>query len=385
MKKSTIALLVCFVFALGMVYTPSAEAANGDLLAQIIGKIKTVVEKIKENRACKADPESCVEPPKPPPPIVIPEPYPPSPNAFGEPTASVPDPSANIKAVRGVRSRGWTEQTRSEVLARNGVVTTSTGHAAAAGLQILQAGGNAIDAAVATMGMIALTEPGMCGLGADMFAIIYDAKTKQLYQISANSPAPKNYNRELFAANGQGVASTGELATFGNPATVGIWSAMIPGAVDGWDKMLNRFGTMNFKQVLEPARKKAIEGFPVEEVFSDYYTSDLCTGDPDTAAVYCKDGVRPSLYKIFKNPDMARTFQVLQEQGVDGFYRGEVAQAAVAKANSLVVLPPGMTEFWQLSDFADFEAKWVEPLTTNYRGYDLYETPPRARGGPLWN
>ena len=117
-----------------------------------------------------------------------------SPNAFGKPTAAVPQPGKFIKAVRGTRlSNGWADQTRSEILARNGVVATSEPQAAQAGLQILEQGGNAVDAAVAAMAMIALQESNSTGIGAEMFAIIWDAKTKKLYQISANGPSPKNY------------------------------------------------------------------------------------------------------------------------------------------------------------------------------------------------
>ena len=135
----------------------------------------------------------------------------PSPNPFGKPTATNWNPGNNIKAVPGTRPTGWLDQTRSEILARNGVVATSEPQAAQAGLKILQDGGNAVDAAVAAMAMIALQEPNSTGLGADMFVIVWDAKTKKLYQISANGPSPKNYTRELFALNGKNVKSTGTL------------------------------------------------------------------------------------------------------------------------------------------------------------------------------
>jgi len=308
-----------------------------------------------------------------------------SPNAFGRPTTSVVNPGSTVRAVRGVRSgNGWTEQTRSEILARNGIVATSSGHASAAGFQILQAGGNAVDAAVATMAMIALTEPYSTNIGSEMFAIIYDAKTKQVYQISANGPSPKNYNREMFCANGLGCnANTGVYSTSGSPSSSGIWSAMIPGSVDGWDKMLKRFGTMGFKEVLEPARVKAIEGFPLEEIVANTFRgSGFCGNnvDPDTRALYCVNGRITPLYGIFKNPDLGRLFKVLQDQGVDGFYRGEVAEAMVKKANSLAKLPPGYTEFWSMKDLAEYQAEWIEPLKTNYHGFDIYETPPPSQG-----
>ena len=311
----------------------------------------------------------------------------PSLNPFGKPTVAKPFPSNDLnpvpntgppKVTRGTRAAGWLDQTRSEILARNGVVSTSEPQAAQAGLKILQDGGNAVDAAVATMAMIALQEPNSTGLGAEMFAIIWDAKTKKLYQISANGPSPKKYTRELFILNNRPGASAGT----GGPGTTGIWSAPIPGSVDGWDKMLNRFGTMKFKEVLEPARRSAFEGFPVHEVLADSFrgsSSSLCNSsrDPDTPYVYCKAGQVPGLYSIFKNPDMGHAFEVLQKKGRDAFYKGEIAQAIVNKANSLgVLVPGGGTQFWTMDDLASYQARWEEPLKTNYHGYDIYETPP---------
>ena len=311
----------------------------------------------------------------------------PSPNPFGKPTTLNPNPGKDINAVPGTRPNGgYINQTRSEILARNGVVATSEPQAAQAGLKILQDGGNAVDAAVATMAMIALQEPNSTGLGAEMFVIVWDAKTKKLYQISANGPSPKNFTRELFALNGKNVSGP----PYGGPGTTGIWSAMIPGSVDGWDKLLKRFGTMTFKEVLEPARKSAYEGFPVHEILANSFRgskNNLCSysRDPDTPNVYCKSGPSkndvPGLYSIFKNPDMGHTFEVLQNKGVDAFYKGEIARAIVAKANSLgVQVPGGGTQFWTMDDLKNYQAKWVEPITTRYHGYDIYETPPPSQG-----
>jgi gamma-glutamyltranspeptidase/glutathione hydrolase len=314
-----------------------------------------------------------------------------SPNAFGKPTEDNWNPGNNLNpddnntpsdpsddylgVTRGTRGTGWVDQTRSEILARNGVVSTSEPLAAQAGLKILQDGGNAIDAAVATMATIALVEPQSTGLGAEMFAIIWDAKTKRLYQISANGPSPKNYTREMFKAHGIDV----DAQPYRNPSSSGIQSAMVPGSVDGWDKMLKRFGTMKFQEVLEPARRYAVEGFPVHEVLAGSFRgsrNSLCNydRDPDTPNVYCKDGKVPGLYEVFKNPDMGRAFEVIQKKGVDGFYRGEIAEAIVAKGNSIW---PGL---WSLGDLANYEARWEDPLTINYHGYDIWETPPPSQG-----
>ena len=308
-------------------------------------------------------------------------------NPFGKPTTDNWNPGNRLNpntdtgypgALRGTRPTGWLDQTRSEILARNGIVATSEPLAAQAGLKILQDGGNAIDAAVATMAMLALVEPNSTGLGAEMFAIVWDAKTKQLYQISANGPSPRNYNPTTFAA----YASDNNFTTkppYGNPPSTGIWAAMVPGSVDGWDKLLKRFGTLTFKEVLEPARKYAVEGFPVHEVLANSFRgsrSSLCSTsvDPDTPAVYCPGGKVPGLYENFKNPDMGHAFEVLQKKGVDAFYKGEIAQAIVNKANSIV---PGL---WSLDDLANYQARWEPPLRTTYHGYDIWETPPPSQG-----
>jgi|MudIll2142460700_1097286.scaffolds.fasta_scaffold16346_1 gamma-glutamyltranspeptidase/glutathione hydrolase len=312
-----------------------------------------------------------------------------SPNAFGKPTADNWNPGNNLNpntatgypgVIRGTRPTGWLDQTRSEILARNGIVTTSEPLAAQAGLKILQDGGNAVDAAVATMAMLALVEPQSTGLGAEMFAIVWDAKTKQLYQISANGPSPKNYTPATFAANGFDLSKQPN-GTYRNPPTSGIFAAPVSGSVDGWDKLLKRFGTLTFKEVLEPARKYAFEGFPVHEVLASSFRSSrssLCAQsapfDQDTAAVYCRDGKVPGLYESFKNPDMGHAFEVLQKKGVDAFYKGEIAQAIVNKANSIV---PGL---WSLDDLANYQARWEPPVRTKYHGYDIWETPPPSQG-----
>ncbi|MBP2673311.1 MAG: Gamma-glutamyltransferase [Deltaproteobacteria bacterium] len=300
-----------------------------------------------------------------------------SPNAFGKPTSGNWNPGNHVTAVRGTRPVGWADQTRSEILARNGVVAASEPLAAQAGLKILQDGGNAVDAAVATAAVLALVEPNSTGLGGELFAIVWDAKTKKLHQISANGPSPGNYTRATFAANGFDLSGP----PYGGPPGTGIFAAMVPGSVDGWDKLLKRFGTMKFQEVLEPARKYAFEGFPVHEVLAGSFKDNrngLCglgaPYDMDTAAVYCPGGEVPGLYGIFRNPDMGRAFEALQKNGVDAFYRGEIARAIVAKANSLA---PGM---WTMADLENYKARWDPPISTRYHGYDIYETPPPSQG-----
>jgi gamma-glutamyltranspeptidase/glutathione hydrolase len=300
-----------------------------------------------------------------------------SPNVFGRPSPGNPNPGSGIPAVRGTRPTGWADQTRSEVLARNGVVAASQPLASQAGLKILQDGGNAVDAAIAAAAMLALVEPNSTGLGGEMFAIVWDAKSGKLHQISANGPSPKRYTRETFAANGFDLSGP----PWGGPPAKGIFAAMVPGTVDGWDKLLKRFGTMTFGEVLEPARRYAFEGFPIHEVLAASFRDNrgaLCgleaPRDNDTAALYCAGGNAPGLYGVFRNPDLGRAFSVLQEKGVDAFYRGEIARAIVAKADSLA---PGL---WTLDDLKNFESRWEPPVSTSYHGYDIYETPPPSQG-----
>jgi gamma-glutamyltranspeptidase/glutathione hydrolase len=225
--------------------------------------------------------------------------------------------------------------------------------------------------------MLALVEPNSTGLGGEMFAIVWDAKTRRLHQISANGPSPKNYTPAYFAAGGFDLSGP----PYGGPPDSGIYAAMVPGVVDGWDRLLRRFGTMKFKEVLEPARRYALEGFPVHEVLAGSFRDNrgrLCGLDPprdkDTASVYCPGGDVPGLYGIFRNPDLGRAFETLQEKGVDAFYRGEIARAIVAKAESLA---PGL---WTMDDLKNYESRWEPPLSTNYHGYDIYETPPPSQG-----
>jgi len=289
------------------------------------------------------------------------------PNAFGRPTVDNPQPGENITATRATRPTGWIDQTRSEVLARNGIVATSQPLAVEAGLEILRQGGNAVDAAVAAAAALALTEANSTGLGADMFAQVWSARDKKLYGINANGWSPEGYTVEWLQS----------MDCYPNMPTNGICSAMIPGAIDGFDKLLNRFGNFTFKEVLEPAARLAEEGFGIHEVFNNSLrgsNNDRLNADPDTAAIYIdENGEVPALYSIFKNPDMARTFRILQKKGVDAFYRGEVAEAMVAKANAVGGV-------WKLTDLANYEAYWTEPLSINYKGYDFSQLPPPGQG-----
>jgi gamma-glutamyltranspeptidase/glutathione hydrolase len=277
-------------------------------------------------------------------------------------------PSATPKtftAVRGDRTSGWLPQTRSEVLARNGVVATSQPLAAQAGLQILKQGGNAFDAAVATAAVLNVVEPQSAGVGGDVFAIAWVAKEKKLIALNASGRAPTGSTPARLAKRG-----------FKSKMPLhGIESVTVPGAVDGWDSLLKRAGTMTFKETLEPAATLAEQGFGItERIRNDWiYGAEVLSNDPDSAQTYLVSGKPPATYSLFRNPDLAHTFRLLQAQGRDVFYKGEIAKAIVAKTHAA-----GGT--MTLLDLADTHATWETPLTTNYHGYDIYEMPPSTQG-----
>jgi gamma-glutamyltranspeptidase / glutathione hydrolase len=279
--------------------------------------------------------------------------------------ASVSAQAMEFDAVRGDRTSGWLAQTRSEVLARNGVVATSQPLGAQAGLRILEQGGNAIDAAVATAAAMNVVEPGSAGIGGDVLAIVWLAKEHKLIALNGIGRAPSGATSQHLAARGFKTQMPQH----------GIDSSTVPGAVDAWDVLLKRAGTMPFKQVLQPAVDLAQQGFAVSErIHNDWiYGAQVLGDDPDSIKTYLVNGKPPATYSLFKNPDLARAFQIIQAQGRDGFYRGEIASAIVAKSKAL-----GGT--LTLEDLARTQSTWDEPISTDYHGYDIYEMGPSTQG-----
>lgn len=210
-------------------------------------------------------------------------------------------------AVRGDRASGWSEQTRSEVLARNGVVATSQPLAAEAGLAILKRGGNAFDAAVATAAVLNVVEPASAGIGGDVFVLAWSAKDHRLIGLNGSGRAAAGATAERIRA----------LSSDGRVPHTGIHSATVPGAVDGWAQLLERYGTLGFRELLEPAARLAEEGFAVtERIHSDWAQGvDVLKADPDSARVYLPGGRAPETYEVFRNPDLARAFRVLETGG----------------------------------------------------------------------
>jgi len=291
---------------------------------------------------------------------------------------SKPEP-AFCHALRGVRASGWPAQTRSEVMAPNGMVVTSQPLAAQAGLQVLMRGGNAVDAAVATAAVLSITEPMMVGIASDLFAVIYIAKDHKAYVLNASGTAPSGATLEHLNGLGYHWDRKNWGPTSGMPQG-GILPVTVPGTVWGWQAVLQRFGTLSFREVLEAAARYAQDGFPISERIASDWTlpnalplRGCCTQlDPDSVKVWYVNGQPPAPGQLFRNPDLARTFRLLQERGADAFYKGEIARAILAKSQAL-----GGT--MTMEDLANYHGEWVEPARTQYHGYELLELPPPSQ------
>ncbi len=288
-----------------------------------------------------------------------------SPNPFGRPSADKPQPAAGIEAVSGSRAQGWTAQGRSEVLARHGIVATSDPLAAQAGLEILQKGGNAIDAAVATGAVLDVTSQNDTGIGGDLFALVYIAKDKKLYALNSGGWAPAGWTPEFF---------TKQLNATRVPNN-GVNAATVPGAISGYDALLKRFGTMQFSDTFERAARIADEGWGLaERRHSDLRSAvNGLRADSDSKATFLNGEDAPDLYSIIRNPNLSKALRLIQKQGRDAFYRGDIARAIVDKVqkNGGVM---------KLEDLSEFQSEWVEPISTTYHGHDVFELPPPGQG-----
>lgn len=253
---------------------------------------------------------------------------------------------------------------RSETVANNGMVATSHPLAAQVGLDVLKNGGNAIDAAIATSAAMGLMEPTSCGIGGDLFAIVYDAKTKKLYGLNANGPAPKKATVQFFKDK-----------KLTDIPERGILSCSVPGCVEGWDQLRTKFGTKPFKELLAPTIKYAEDGVVVPEVIAGHWRSSerLLSGDPGVTEAYLRNGRAPRAGELFKNPLLAASLKRIADHGRDGFYKGETADA-------IVKLSDAKGGLFTKEDFADFKAEWIDPVSTTYRGYEVWELPPPGQG-----
>lgn len=255
-------------------------------------------------------------------------------------------------------------QSRSVVMATQGMVATSQPLAVQAGLRILQAGGNAADAAIAANAVIGATEPMSCGIGGDLFVIYWDADTRKLYGLNASGRSPQSLSREKFKELG-----LSEIPTYG-PLS---WS--VPGCVDGWEELRTRFGSKSLHELLQPAIEYCEKGFPVSEVIAKSWqnSEDDLAEWKDSAATYLNEGRAPQAGEIFKNPNLAKTYRLIAEQGRDAFYRGRIAR-------KIVEFSEKNQGHFSLDDFAKHRSTWLDPVSTNYRGYEVWELPPNGQG-----
>ena len=265
------------------------------------------------------------------------------------------------------RVNGATFQTRSPVLAEHGMVCTSHPLASQIGLDILKQGGNAIDAAIAANAALGLMEPTGCGVGGDLFAIVWDAKTQKLYGLNASGRSPKSMTLDTLKAMG-----LEKIPAYG-PLPVSV-----PGAVDGWTSLHDKFGSMPLKKILAPAIEYAEEGFPVTELIG-YYLGSIDRfsrmGYPNIKETYYdpNGGERPKNGDRYRNPALADTYRAIAKKGREGFYEGEVAQ-------TITTFIKEQGGFLSLEDLSSHHSQWVEPVSVNYRGYDVWELPPNGQG-----
>ena len=254
--------------------------------------------------------------------------------------------------------------TRSEVIAQNGMAATSQPLATQVALDILKKGGNAIDAAIAANAVLGVVEPTGCGIGGDLFAIIWSADKQKLYGLNASGRSPRSLKLEYFKNKGiEFIPSTGPL-----PVSV-------PGCVDGWFEMHEMFGRLPIRDILQPAINYARDGFPVSEVIAYYLgrNTQALKDFPNIKETYMPDGKSPAKGEIFKNPRLAATLDKIAKGGRNEFYRGSIAKAIAAFMKS-------QGGFLTYDDMARHNSEWIEPVSSSYRGYDVWELPPNGQG-----
>ncbi len=262
------------------------------------------------------------------------------------------------------RITGKTFATRSEVIAQNGMAATSHPLATQVALDILKKGGSAVDAAIAANACLGLMEPVSNGIGGDLFAIVWDAKTQQLYGLNGSGRSPKSLTLDYFLENGYK-----EIPLYG-PLPVSV-----PGCVDGWFELHKKFGKLKMKEILQPTIDYARNGFPMAELIAYYLegSAPRYKKYPGFKEVFMPNGWTPAKGEIFKNPYLANTLEIIAKDGRDAFYKGDIAKT-IAKY---------MKEqggFLSYEDLATHKSEWVDPVSVNYRGYDVWELPPNGQG-----
>ena len=253
-------------------------------------------------------------------------------------------------------------QGRSMVVTKLGIVATPQFLASQAGAHILEQGGNAVDAAIAANAVMGVVQPYVNGMGGDLFAIYYDAKTGKLYGLNSSGWTPKGLNIDYLKSHG---------VDHINP--IGVETVDIPGTVAGWDALRGRFGTLPFSEILSPAIYYAQNGFPLAERNARYWVAKSLMQQPGYKETYMPNGEAPKVGDEFKNPALANSLRQVAEHGRDAFYNGPMTETMVKFLQS-----QGGTHTRE--DFRDFEPEWVEPISTTYRGWTVYELPPNGQG-----
>ena len=258
--------------------------------------------------------------------------------------------------------------TRSEVIAQNGMVASSHPLATQIGIEILKNGGNAIDAAIAVNAALGLMEPTGCGIGGDLFAIVWDPKTKKLHGLNASGPSPQSLSLDYFLDN-----------DYEGIPFYGVLPVSVPGAVAGWFALHRKFGNLSMNQILSPAIQYAEKGFPLTELIAHYMERSvkrfIKSNYPNIKETYLQpNGGKLAVEgEIFKNPLLAKTYRTIANKGEQGFYSGTIARAIADEVQQ-------QGGFLTTEDLSSYKVEWIEPVSINYRGYDIWELPPNGQG-----
>jgi gamma-glutamyltranspeptidase/glutathione hydrolase len=253
---------------------------------------------------------------------------------------------------------------RSMVISKYGIVATSYVQASQAGAEVLHQGGSAVDAAIAANAVLGVEEPMMNGIGGDLFAIYFDAKSGKLYGLNSSGWAPQGLTIEhMKARNVQKIPLRS------------IDAVTVPGAVAGWNALHGKFGKLPWKELFRPAIFYADQGYAVPELVHEFWSGapQIFGNDPEGQRVYLPNGQPPALGQIFRNPDLAKTLRLISVGGADAYYKGDVAHAILSTSQAL-------GGAMSADDLAEFKPEWVEPISTTYRGWTVYELPPNGQG-----
>jgi gamma-glutamyltranspeptidase/glutathione hydrolase len=269
---------------------------------------------------------------------------------------------ATVALAQGQQFSSVPDQGRSMVVTKYGIVAAPQFLAAQAGVEVLQAGGNAVDAAIAANAVMGVVQPYVNGMGGDLFAIVYQAKTGKLYGLNASGWTPKALTIEYLKAH-----NIEKL----NP--IGVHTVTVPGCVAGWEALRQRFGTLPFEKLLSPAIFYAENGFPLAEKNARYWFAKTLVNQPGYKETYLPGGSAPGLGDVFKNPALGESLRQVANHGRDAFYKGKLTEVMVKFLQS-----QGGTH--TMEDFAEYQPEWVEPISTTYRGWTVSELPPNGQG-----